>query len=54
MWLDMPALGMDWHEGFTVKDELSGEIVPVGPGQLRAPRSCLRPAHIFTVTRDLA
>ncbi len=37
VWLDMPALGMDWHEGFTVTDELSGEIYQLGPSQLRAP-----------------
>ena len=37
VWLDMPALGMNWHEGFTVTDELTGEIVQLGPSQLRAP-----------------
>ena len=25
LWLDMPALGMEWHERFWVRDEITGE-----------------------------
>ena len=34
--LDMPALGLDWDDGFTVRDELTGETYAVGRRQLRA------------------
>jgi starch synthase (maltosyl-transferring) len=52
VWLDMPALGMDWHEGFSVKDELSGEIHRWGQANYVRLDPAVRPAHIFTVTRD--
>lgn len=25
LWVDLPALGLDWHETFWVRDELTGE-----------------------------
>jgi len=50
VWLDMPELGMDWHEGFTVKDELSGEIFSWGQANYVRLDPAVRPAHIFTVT----
>ena len=52
VWLDMPALGMDWHEGFTVTDELSGEIFSWGQANYVRLDPAVRTAHIFTVTRD--
>jgi len=52
VWLDMPELGMDWHEGFTVKDELSGEIFTWGQANYVRLDPAVRPAHIFTVTHD--
>jgi starch synthase (maltosyl-transferring) len=52
--LDLPALGIDWHEGFTVKDELSGEAHRWGQANYVRLDPAVRPAHIFTVTRDLA
>jgi starch synthase (maltosyl-transferring) len=52
VWLDLPALGMDWHEGFSVKDELSGEIHRWGQANYVRLDPAVRPAHIFTVTRD--
>ena len=52
VWLDMPALGMDWHEGFSVKDELTGEIHRWGQASYVRLDPAVRPAHIFTVTRD--
>jgi starch synthase (maltosyl-transferring) len=51
VWLDLPELGMDWHEGFTVKDELSGEIYSWGQANYVRLDPAVRPAHIFTVTR---
>jgi starch synthase (maltosyl-transferring) len=53
VWLDMPALGMDWSEGFTVTDELSGESYRWGQANYVRIDPAGRPAHIFTVTRDL-
>jgi starch synthase (maltosyl-transferring) len=49
--LDMPELGMDWHEEFTVKDELSGEIFSWGQANYVRLDPAVRPAHIFTVSR---
>jgi len=54
VWLDMPALGMDWHAEFTVTDELSGEIFKWGQANYVRLDPAVRPAHIFTVTRDQA
>ena len=54
VWLDMPALGMDWHEGFTATDELNGEIFTWGQANYVRLDPAVRPAHIFTVTRDQA
>jgi starch synthase (maltosyl-transferring) len=51
VWLDMPELGMDWHEGLTAKDELSGEIYSWGQANYVRLDPAVRPAHIFTVTR---
>ena len=52
VWLDMPALGMDWHEEFTATDELNGEIFTWGQASYVRLDPAVRPAHIFTVTRD--
>jgi len=54
VWLDMPSLGMDWHEGFTVTDELSGEIYRWGQANYVRLDPAVRTAHIFSVTRDQA
>jgi starch synthase (maltosyl-transferring) len=54
VWLDLPALGMDWHEGFTATDELTGEIFTWGQANYVRLDPAVRPAHIFTITRDQA
>jgi starch synthase (maltosyl-transferring) len=54
VWLDMPALGMDWRERFTVTDELSGQSFRWGQANYVRLDPTLQPAHIFTVTRDPA
>jgi len=54
VWLDMPALGMDWREGFTVTDDLSGESFRWGQANYVRLDPALQPAHIFTATRDPA
>ena len=51
VWLDMPELGMDWHDGFSVRDELNGEIHSWGQANYVRLDPAVRPAHIFTVTR---
>jgi starch synthase (maltosyl-transferring) len=52
--LDLPALGVDRHEGFTVTDELSGESFRWGQANYVRLDPAVQPAHIFTVTRDPA
>ncbi|HTR95496.1 MAG TPA: alpha-1,4-glucan--maltose-1-phosphate maltosyltransferase [Trebonia sp.] len=51
VWLDMPALGMDWHDGLSVTDELTGEIFSWGQANYVRLDPAVRPAHIFTVSR---
>src|SRR5262249_14707676 len=51
VWLDMPELGMDWHDEFTVTDELGGEIYSWGQANYVRLDPAVRPAHIFTVSR---
>jgi starch synthase (maltosyl-transferring) len=51
VWLDLPALGLDWAASFTVTDELSGESYRWGQANyVRLDPS--NPAHIFTVRPD--
>jgi len=52
VWLDLPALGMDWGAGFTVTDELTGESYRWGQANYVRLDPSVTPAHIFTVTAD--
>jgi starch synthase (maltosyl-transferring) len=47
--LDMPALGMDWHERFNAHDELTGTRYDWGQHNAIRLDPYLQPAHIFTV-----
>ncbi len=47
--LDMPALGFDWHERFTVRDELTGATYDWGQYNAVRLDPHLEPAHVFTV-----
>jgi starch synthase (maltosyl-transferring) len=49
--LDMPALGFDWHERFTVRDELTGATYDWGQHNAVRLDPFHSPAHIFTVHR---
>ncbi|TMM33555.1 MAG: DUF3416 domain-containing protein [Actinobacteria bacterium] len=49
--LDMPALGFDWHERFTVRDELTGAAYDWGQYNAVRLDPHVEPAHIFTVHR---
>jgi starch synthase (maltosyl-transferring) len=49
--LDMPALGMDWHERFTVRDELTGATYDWGQHNTVRIDPFVEPAHVFTVHR---
>ena len=40
--LDLPALGLDWSDSFTVHDEITGDGLGVGPAQLRPARPVRR------------
>jgi len=50
VWLDMPALGMDYGSQFVVTDELSGHSYQWGRANYVRLDPALTPAHIFTVT----
>jgi starch synthase (maltosyl-transferring) len=52
VWLDLPALGMDYGAEFTITDELSGESYRWGQANYVRLDPAVRPAHIFTVTPD--
>jgi len=47
--LDMPALGLDWHERFVVTDQLTGATYDWGQRNAVRLDPFLEPAHILTV-----
>jgi starch synthase (maltosyl-transferring) len=50
VWLDMPALGMDYGSQFVVTDELTGNSYLWGRANYVRLDPAVMPAHIFTVT----
>jgi starch synthase (maltosyl-transferring) len=52
--LDMPALGLDWDETFTVRDEFSGAFYEWGQRPYVRLDPFSQPAHVLTVTRSPA
>jgi starch synthase (maltosyl-transferring) len=52
--LDMPALGFDWHDRFTVHDELTGASYDWGQRNAVRLDPYLQPAHVLTVRRPAA
>jgi starch synthase (maltosyl-transferring) len=52
VWLDLPALGLDWGASFTAIDELSGESYRWGQANYVRLDPSYQPAHIFTVQPD--
>uniref|UniRef100_UPI001C85A05A alpha-glucosidase C-terminal domain-containing protein n=1 Tax=Streptomyces beigongshangae TaxID=2841597 RepID=UPI001C85A05A len=49
--LDMPRLGLDWHESVPVRDELSGETYHWGRNTYVRLTPGHRPAHVLSVLR---
>jgi starch synthase (maltosyl-transferring) len=49
VWLDLPALGMDWGTEFTVTDEFSGQSYRWGQANYVRLDPSYHPAHILTV-----
>ncbi|MFI6036386.1 alpha-1,4-glucan--maltose-1-phosphate maltosyltransferase [Streptomyces sp. NPDC051315] len=49
--LDMPQLGLDWHESVPVRDLLTGETYYWGRANYVRLEPGTRPAHVFTVLR---
>jgi starch synthase (maltosyl-transferring) len=49
--LDMPQLGLEWHESVPVRDELTGETYHWGRANYVRLEPGNRPAHILTVLR---
>ena len=50
--LDMPSLGLDWHDGFIVRDELTGAQFTWGEYNYVRLDPWQEPAHILTVVSD--
>ena len=51
VWLDMPALGFDWHETFSAQDEISGQTFRWGHGNYVRLDPGVEPAHVLSVRR---
>ncbi|MFI7318478.1 alpha-1,4-glucan--maltose-1-phosphate maltosyltransferase [Streptomyces venezuelae] len=49
--LNMPQLGLDWHESVPVRDELTGETYHWGRANYVRLEPGRAPAHLFTVLR---
>ncbi len=49
VWLDMPALGVDYQSQLVVTDELTGESYQWGQASYVRLDPATAPAHIFTV-----
>jgi starch synthase (maltosyl-transferring) len=49
--LDLPALGMDWHESFLVHDEITGETWSWGQHNYVRLDPGHEPAHVLSVRR---
>ncbi|MFF4509454.1 alpha-1,4-glucan--maltose-1-phosphate maltosyltransferase, partial [Streptomyces sp. NPDC001401] len=49
--LDMPQLGLEWHESVPVRDELTGETYHWGRSNYVRLEPGTRPAHVFAVLR---
>ncbi|WP_066362780.1 alpha-1,4-glucan--maltose-1-phosphate maltosyltransferase [Herbidospora mongoliensis] len=54
VFLDMPALGLDWHAEFVVEDELSGESYRWRQANYVRLDPHVNPAHIFTLRHGSA
>jgi starch synthase (maltosyl-transferring) len=52
--LQMPSLGLDWHDGLTVRDELTGAQFNWGEYNYVRLDPWHEPAHILTVVSDTA
>jgi len=50
--LDMPALGFDWHQRFSVRDELTGAAFDWGQHNTVRLDPFVEPAHILAVRRQ--
>ncbi len=51
VWLDLPALGLDWGQGFGVHDEVSGETYHWGQANFVRLEPWRHVAHIMRVVR---
>jgi starch synthase (maltosyl-transferring) len=51
VWLDMPALGMDWHDRFWVRDEITGEEYHWGQANYVRLEPTRAVAHILNLPR---
>ena len=49
--LDLPALGLDWHDSFVVHDEITGQTWTWGEHNYVRLDPHHEPAHVLTVRR---
>lgn len=49
--LDMPALGLDWHDRFVVTDEITGQVWEWGEHDYVHLDPFVEPAHVLSVRR---
>ncbi len=47
--LDLPSLGLEWHDGFAVRDEITGEEYHWGAHNYVRLDPHHEPAHVLTV-----
>ncbi|WP_189080647.1 alpha-1,4-glucan--maltose-1-phosphate maltosyltransferase [Mangrovihabitans endophyticus] len=50
--LDMPALGLDWHERFTVTDQITGATYEWGQHNAVRIDPYVEPAHVFVLRKN--
>ena len=51
VWLDLPALGLDWSERFGVQDQITGQTFEWGEQNYVLLDPFVEPAHIFLIRR---
>jgi len=49
--IDMPALGLDWHDHFVVHDEITDETWTWGERNYVRLDPHVEPAHVLTLRR---
>ena len=51
LWLDLPALGFEWHERFTAHDEVTGDTWDWGQANFVRLEPWRAVAHVISIHR---